>query len=98
MKAIYHGVECNVTDELIDGVVLDGELRVGYGDLGLVIDPTDAQLEACRAGEEIPLDAQDEAEYMALLDRLAGDPPNPAVLEAKALWQREHPKQIQRRT
>lgn len=97
MKAIYRGRLAHVTDERFEGVVLDGDLFVSYGDMALVVDPTDAQVEAAKNGDEIPLDPEDEREFTDFLKHLAGEPPNPTVIEALRLWERERPKQIQRR-
>lgn len=61
MKAIYRGVVCHVTDDTGNGVILDGELEVLFSDLGLVIDPTDAQVEAAQQGTTIPMDPDEMA-------------------------------------
>ena len=94
MRAIYKGVIANVTDDTGAGLILDGELYVSFADLGLVIDPTDAQLEAARNGEEIPLDDDETRDIAGILAPM-GD--NPTVAEAIRLWGSERSKAIQRR-
>lgn len=71
MKAIYRGVVCHVTDETKDGVILDGELAVSFSDLGLVIDPTDQQIEAAHRGDTIPMEPEERA-FLEDLARTVG--------------------------
>lgn len=73
MQAIYRGKLATITecmgnphptgDKLwdMDGAVLDGDLWVSFWDPGLIVDPTDDQVAAARAGEPIPPDPVLEA-------------------------------------
>lgn len=96
MKAIYRGILAYVTDETGYGVVLDGEMYVPYSDLGLVVDPTDAQVAAAKAGDDIPLDDTESSDLADFLREVGTD--NPTINEALRLWREERPRQIQRRS
>jgi hypothetical protein len=59
MLAIYEGTVYGTGDDLNECVLLDDEtgeeqLRVSYGSPTLIVDPTDDQIEAARAGRPIP--------------------------------------------
>lgn len=73
MRALYNGVLAHITDETGDAVILDGELRVPYGDLSLIVEPTDAQIAAAQAGDEIPLDPTEGETLAAELRDIGAD-------------------------
>jgi hypothetical protein len=59
MLAIYQGTVYRLGDDLNACLLLDYEtgdevMRVDYGSHGLIVDPTDAQVEAAHAGHPIP--------------------------------------------
>jgi hypothetical protein len=96
MKAIYRGNLAHITEHLGEGVVLDGELYVSFADLGLIIDPTDAQVVAAKTGEKIPLDDDESVGIAAFLRTVGLD--NETVDATQHLWTEDRAKQIQRRT
>lgn len=97
MMAIYKGVLAYVTDDDGQGVILDGELHVNYGDIGLVIDPTDAQIVAARNGDPIPLDSEERGEIETIMRAMPGVPEG-TIRAALSRWVEERPKAIQRRS
>jgi len=59
MRAIYHGHVYLLGDDLNECVLLnehtdEEQLRVPFDSPTLIVDPTDDQLDAARAGREIP--------------------------------------------
>ena len=79
MRLIYKGRAGWMADE-IDGDTIvfedqDGNRwSVSYGDLDLIVDPTDDQLEAALAGEPIPDDPEADAELAAMLAEFMSRP------------------------
>jgi hypothetical protein len=82
MKAIYQGHLATITDDYGTGVALsfhdnDKTARVPFGAPSLIVDPTDSQVEAARAGNPIPTDPDFESEVKRdatrMLVRVAGD-------------------------
>lgn len=75
MKAIYRGELHHVIDDAGDGVILDyedepGWIKVEYGEDSLIVDPTDDQVDAARAGLPIPPDPDDTPVSDALIAHL----------------------------
>jgi hypothetical protein len=87
-QAIYRGRLATITDDTGDGVILDGELFVSYGDHGLFIDPTDAQIEAVEQGNEIPLDDEETA-FVEEWARLTGAFSEDQISKGMAEWKAE---------
>jgi hypothetical protein len=82
MKAIYQGHLATITDDYGSGVALsfhdnDKTARVPFGAPSLIVDPTDSQVEAARAGNPVPPDPQFDREVRRdaarMLVQVAGD-------------------------
>ena len=95
MKAIYRGRLAHVTDETGAGVVLDGDLFVGYEDSGLIVDPNDDQVAAAEAGSTIPMDPDEGAELEAILR--SAPVSEDTIQSVLSEWARARPVDIQRR-
>lgn len=62
MKAIWMGDVYHVAEDYGEGLALDhgeGRVYVPFGDRDLIVDPTDDQVDAARAGLPIPPDPDD---------------------------------------
>jgi|GEM_PF-6651708 len=99
MKAIYKGVLARITSDTGDGVILDGEMFVDYGDMSLIIDPTDAQVAASEAGEEIPVEQAELDDIREIFAELRTIKPEqrPTIDEADATYPQVRRASIQRR-
>lgn len=64
MKAIYKGQVHQIVEDTGSGLILDhddepGWISVDFGERSLIVDPTDAQIDAANAGRPIPPDPSD---------------------------------------
>ena len=95
MKAIYRGVVCHITDSTGESVILDHELEVPFGSPGLIVDPTDEQVEAAEAGSEIPADPDIEGDLVEIMAGMGASPE--VIAEALAIHRERYPKEINSR-
>lgn len=93
MKAIYRGKLHHIDADSGNGVVLDDGSEVSFGDHELIIDPTDDQVAAAIAGEPIPADPDDIANFGQFIDELPDDAVPPAVKDqVKSSYSAEWPR------
>lgn len=96
--AIYKGILAYVTGDTGKGVILDNEIEVDFADMGLILDPTDAQVEAAKSGDEIPVDPDEDAELEAFMRQMfEGRVPESTIRGAMEHYRAERPVAQQRR-